>query len=256
MSIQHYPKIQQIAEEGYQFDLGTYISRGIDIFKKNVWGFVGYTVVFFLILVVTAVVPILGIFAMYALTPILFAGFYIVAHKLDQDENVDFGDFFKGFEKSGQLILWYLVMMLGIALLMTPMFVAMFASLATLDLTSNLDNPFWIFAAIPVWSFLLIIPIIYLSISWRWAPMFIVFYDMNFWDAMEASRRITNKKWWMNFLFAFLLYLFSIVGYLGLLVGILFTIPAALCMDYAAFADVTRLDGELETDNIEEHLVE
>lgn len=257
MSLQHYPKILQIAEEGYEFDLGAYIGRGIDIFKKNIWGFAGYTLVFFLILMVAAIVPFLGIFAVYALTPILMAGFYIVAHRLAQEEHTEFGDFFKGFEKAGQLILWYLVMILGIAVLMTPLFITLFVTIFSVSATSpDLSNPFWLLAAIPVWAFLLIIPIVYLGVSWRWAPMFIVFYDMNFWDAMEASRRITNKKWWMNLLFAFVLYVLSMVGYLGLLVGILFSVPAALCMDYAAFADVTQLAEEVESDNIEEHLVE
>lgn len=257
MSIQQYPKIQQILEESFEFEFGNYITQGFDIFKKNIGGFVGYTVIFFAILVVAAIIPVLGIFAIYGLTPILLAGFYIVAHLLSTGETTQFSDFFKGFEKAGQLILWYIVMVLISSVFMIPMFVSIFMSFSSLSSsTIDLENPFWIFSMFPWWSLLFFIPIIYLSISWRWAPMFIVFYDMNFWDAMEASRRLTNKKWWMFFLFSFLLYVIAMAGYIALLVGILFTIPAVLCMDYAAFADITQLEEEETlTDNIEEHLV-
>jgi hypothetical protein len=87
--------------------------------------------------------------------------------------------------------------------------------------------------------------------------MFVVFYKMSFWDAMEASRKVISKNWFMIFLFLFVTGLIAGAGIILLCVGILVTFPAYLCMNYAAFADVTQLGTQPEKgDDIEKHLVE
>ena len=80
---------------------------------------------------------------------------------------------------------------------------------------------------------------------------------MSFWDAMEASRKVITKKWFMIFIFMIIIGIIASLGILLLCVGILFTFPAYLCMNFSAFADVTRLDEEGDAmDEIERHLVD
>lgn len=260
MSLEQYPKLQQIIDNGYEFDFGRYINEGIEIFKKNIGGFVGYTAVFLLINVAGAFVPVLGSLATLILTPILVAGFYLGAHFIVNGRNVEFKDFFKGFDYAGQLIAMYLVVILLAIVMMIPIIIGlvMAVSSSTLLPEEIAENPFWIFSQISLWMFILLAPVIYFAIAWRWAPMFIVFNKMGFWDAMEASRRLTTKKWWLMFAFAFVIGILGSIGYVALLVGFLFTYPAAMCMDYAAFRDVTKLQQEEQhtIDSIEEHLVE
>lgn len=259
MSLEQYPKIQKIIENGYEFDFGRYINEGIEIFKKNIGVFVGYTAVFLLINLAGAFIPVLGSLATLILTPILMAGFYLGAHFVANNQNVEFKDFFKGFDYAGQLIAMYLVIILLVVVMLIPMIIGL---VMTISSTSVLpedisDNPFWVLSQISLWMFVLLIPIIYFAVSWRWAPMFIVFNKMGFWDAMEASRRLTTKKWWLMFAFAFVIGILGGIGYVALLVGFLFTYPAAMCMDYAAFRDITKLQQEQNpTETIEEHLVE
>ena len=46
-------------------------------------------------------------------------------------------------------------------------------------------------------------------------------------------------------------------GVIGFVIGIMFTIPIGMCVDYAAFADVTRLMEVEDSDlDITEHFVE
>lgn len=259
MALEQYPKLQQIIDNGYEFDFGNYISEGIDTFKQNIGGFVGYTAVFLLCNVVAAFIPVVGSLAMLLLTPIFLAGFYLTAHLIKNNQAVEFKDFFRGFDYAGQLIAMYVVMILLIIVLMIPMIVGLTMTISSSAILPEdiSDNPFWIFSQISLWMFVLIVPMVYFVIAWRWAPMFIVFYQMGFWDAMEASRRITTKKWWLLFAFAIVIGILGSIGYIALLVGFLFTYPAAMCMDYAAFRDVTKLQQkENVMDNIEEHLVE
>ncbi|MEM6377806.1 MAG: hypothetical protein AAF705_06320, partial [Bacteroidota bacterium] len=98
---------------------------------------------------------------------------------------------------------------------------------------------------------------LYLYTSWRWAPYFIVFYKMPFWDAMETSRRLVGRQFWPLFAFMVLVGLLMASGVIGFVVGIIFTIPIGMCVDYAAFADVTRLMEVEDSDlDITEHFVE
>ncbi len=261
MSLNQYPKLQEISENGYPFELGAYISRGFDIFKQNVGIFLGYTVVYLLIISFVSVIPIVNLFAIYALSPILYAGFFLGAHRIATGQRIEFGDFFKGFDRAGQLILWYLTTVIITGLLMLPMLISIFTWYYGFisDPEGYLENPdpFAVFANIPTWSYFLFLPIIYLSVAWRWAPQFIIFNKMNFWDAMEMSRRIVTKQWLLQWLFLIVFSLIGSIGFIALFIGVLFTLPMAMCMEYAAFADVTKLNQvETTMDNLEEHLVE
>ncbi len=68
--------------------------------------------------------------------------------------------------------------------------------------------------------------------------LFVIFLKMDFWPAMEASRKIISKKFWSFFGFFILLGLINLLGIIALGVGVLFTIPATYCMMYAAFESV------------------
>ena len=103
-------KIDQIIEEGYDFKFGDYISRGFDIIQKKLGEFIGFSILASLIMIVVAFIPILGILAdMLLLGPVFLAGFYIVANKISKGEQTEFGDFFKGFDFAGQIVLVTLI---------------------------------------------------------------------------------------------------------------------------------------------------
>jgi hypothetical protein len=96
----------------------------------------------------------------------------------------------------------------------------------------------------------------YFGVAWSWAAMFVVFYKMSFWDAMESSRKLITKQWFFIFLFLFIVGLIAALGFVLLCVGMLATIPAAQCMQYAAFADVTKLNETPDAeDTIDQHLI-
>lgn len=242
-------KLQRILDQGYEFRLGDYIGQGFSLFQKQIGLFMGFTLVFFLIVIVANFVPIVGPIAVNLfLTPPLICGFYLVADKLRRGESVVFNDFFKGFDSLGPLALAALVMGLIYVICMVPVFAVVGFSLFLGDF-SSLDH-------FPFWAFLLVAPLVYLAIGYSWTNMFIVFYKMEFWPAMEMSRKIITKHWGMIFLFSIVIGLLAGAGFIALGIGILATVPVALIASYAAFADVTRLAEVDNADEIVDHLVD
>ena len=193
-------RAEDLIAQGYNTDAGKYISKGYSIFEKDMGKFIGYTALYFLITTASGFVPFGPIF----ITGPLTAGFFIVARKINKNEPYDFGAFWRGFDFFVPLMLYTLIStILGILA-----FIA------------------------------LIIPGIYLYVGWIFSVPFIIFGKMEFWDAMEYSRRLITKKWWNIFGFLLLLMLINFAGALVFFVGLLFTVPITFCALYAAFEDI------------------
>jgi|CXWL01.1.fsa_nt_gi uncharacterized membrane protein len=254
-------KIERILSEGSDFKFSDYISRGFAILQKNLGGFIGYTAIFLVLYFVIGLIPFfVGPFAnMLVVGPAMITGFYLVARKLDRGERTEFGDFFRGFDFTGQLALGALVTNLFTWISVIPFLIVVWDSGLVewyMDVLANPTEQPGIPDLPPAWSLLLLLPSIYLSIAYAWTFPFVALYGMGFWDAMEASRRMLTKHWFIYFLFSMVVGLIVFAGIFLLCVGLLATIPAAFCMIYAAFADVTKLNEETsEGDGIERHLI-
>lgn len=255
-------KIDRIIAEGINFRFGDYISEGFAIFKKDAWPFIGFTVVFFVLAMVINFIPFVGPIANNLIvTPALTVGIYLFARKLQVGETAEFGDFFKGFDFIAQLAISTIVKGLIIGLTFIP-FGLIFWNYGWVEWYMNLlqhpgTPPTDLPQFPPFWAFLLLLPAIFLSICYAWTYLFIAFYKMEFWDAMEASRKLIMKKFWIMLAFMWVVAMILIAGIFLFCIGILVTFPAAMCMTYAAFADVTRLNEVSgEGAGIEEHLIE
>lgn len=241
-------RIREIQTRGYDFAFGTYIERGFHIFGQQAGLFIAFTLVYLAILGFSNIIPFVGpLGANIILSPCLMAGYYLVAQKINAGERqIEFGDFFKGFDHLGKLAVVAVFTSLILAASMIPFGIFVFASLFSGDLTPTFSPG----------VFLLLIPPIYLAISYAAAPFFAVFYNMEAWEAMEASRKVISKKWFTVFLFAIVLGLIASLGFVVLFVGILVAIPVIALAQYEAFSDIMQLEQEEnEDDEVMRHLV-
>jgi hypothetical protein len=193
-------KTERLIQQGYQTDAGKYIRKGWEIFQKDMGIFIGYTVLMLLMITVASFIPFAALF----IGGPLIVGYFIVADKINKGEAYEFKTFFRGFDSFVPLLLYMLIASIFIFL----GFIA------------------------------LIIPGVYLSVGYIFAPLYIVFGKLDFWDGMEFSRKLVTRKWWNIFGFLVLLGLINIAGMLALFVGIIFTIPLTYCALYAAFDDI------------------
>ena len=106
--------IESLIQNGYSTDIGSYLSRGWELFKRNVGGFIGYAALLGLINIgfmllggvvdwgrepeqsPSALASLLNGISSVISIP-LQAGSYIVAFKLAKQRPTTFSDFFRGF---------------------------------------------------------------------------------------------------------------------------------------------------------------
>lgn len=259
MYVDHQERIEEIITNGYEFRFGDYLSRGFEILQKELGYFILFALLMFVVSWVLEAIPYVGSLVEYlVVSPVLVAGFYLTARKLDLGQRIEFGDLFKGIDHIGQLVLTALVEMLVIVVSILPFLLAISAG-EIFDWVSGLKDGNFDFDYIPdfpAWSLLLLPPVLYFGVAYIFAIQFVVFYNFSFWDALEYSRRIVTKHWFAFFGFSLLMGLIIIGGVLLLCVGVLAAVPVAYCCLYAAFADITQMDIEPdEHAGIEQHLI-
>jgi hypothetical protein len=130
----------------------------------------------------------------------------------------------------GALNIYYLKKMRGAAVEVGDVFramVVMFVPLFLVGLVGTL---------ITAAGFLLLfLPGIYFAVAYAFAKMLVVDHHMPFWTALEVSRRVISAQWFRMFGLVLLATFVSLLGLIGLIVGVFFTIPllfGSLCYAY------------------------
>jgi uncharacterized membrane protein len=184
--------------------LGDYLKTGWGLFKQYPGGFVAFCLLNLLIQGLLNSIGYVGAVASIAITSPLLMGNFIVSAKLLQGQPPEFRDFFAGFRYFLPLLLLSLI-------------AGLFIGIGTL---------------------LLIIPGIYLAVAYLFASYLVVDRRLDFWPAMELSRRTINPRWFGFFAFVFLVALLNLLGAVALGVGLLVTIPLSFCAVTAAYAEI------------------
>jgi hypothetical protein len=208
----------------YDFKMGQYFSRGLDIFKANALPFVGFTILVGLVLgILSFLLPAplggntadqyqFGGIVPNLLGALLVPGFYLVAFQIARNRPTAFGDFFKGFNRALPILL--------LSIVSTIIIIIGFA--------------------------LILVPGIYLSVAFMLSLPLLLDKNLDFWPAMAMSRKIVTKKWFSFFGFAIVLTLINIAGGLLLGLGLLFTVPWTMCSIAAAYEDIVGLNSVAE----------
>jgi len=75
---------------------------------------------------------------------------------------------------------------------------------------------------------LCVIPGIYLAIAWYFSMYLIVDQNMSFWSAMELSRKVVSKHWFMVFGVLLVMGLLAVSGIIACCIGIVVSTPVAM----------------------------
>jgi uncharacterized membrane protein len=240
-----------------RFDIGGYLSRGYEIFKRNPWLLIGFTVVYFVIALIMNMVPFIGPIISGLLSPALVIGFGIIANKLDKGEEASLSNGFDGFKKITPFIIYALII-LGIMLLFILVIggttlIQIFTGGMSDDPAALIDffTSKGIFFIIPIFIFTLIY---YLALIY--APFFIYFDDMQPLDAIKSSFTLALKNPIALFLLLIILGIISIIATILLVLPILAAIPVMYSSIYAAWKDQSGYeDGEDSSTSVIDNLV-
>jgi uncharacterized membrane protein len=87
---------------------------------------------------------------------------------------------------------------------------------------------------------LCVIPGIYLAVVWSLALPLVIDKRLDFWDAMELSRKEVQQRWWSMAWLLLICGLINVGGTLLCFIGIFFTLPLTVLAITYAYEDVFR----------------
>ncbi|WP_018476078.1 DUF975 family protein [Echinicola pacifica] len=199
-------RLTKLMEQSYDFNVKEVLLTAWDLFKRQPLYSVGYTgfIISLELLFLVYLKEYALLFSIFLAGP-LFAGFLIAANKIKQDEDVNYQDFFKGFQYYIPVILIWLISQILVA----------FGLL------------------------LLVIPGVYLMVGYSMGLMMHIFAGLDFWDSMEYSRRLVTVRWWKFFVLILILIGINLLGAL-LILGIFVTLPVTMYALYVVFEMITH----------------
>ena len=225
----------------YRLSIMDTLSRGWDILASRFWLVAGATTVALLASMAAGMLPIVGIAASILLTQVFYAGIYWLMLRVSRGEPAEFADVFGGFSRSfGQLVLLSLTTfcctLVLAAIAMGPLLWALYRSGAFAGVEPDPTQLLGPLLALPV----LMLPLLYFSISWLFAPLLVVDRGMGFWEAMETSRRMIGKRWFRMF-FLYLAFIpLMIAGLLCFIVGMFVVLALMYAAMVAAYETAFR----------------
>ena len=176
-----------ILARGYDLDIGRCVGRSWALVKRHFWLTVGVTFIVFAIQVgIGAAIPILGAIAGMILGGVLQGGLFFFFLKLIRGQRAEVGDAFAGFN------LAFVPLMLG----------GIVVSLLS-----------------AVGFFCCVLPGIYLAVAWMFTLPLIIDKRIDFWPAMELSRKVVSRHWWVLFGLLIVNFFIMVAGVLACLIG-------------------------------------
>jgi hypothetical protein len=203
---------QAILARDYNLQIGSCISRGWDLVMSHFWLTVGATLLITVLSSVASSLQIPGLL----LNLVLWSGLDWLFLKLARGQKAELSDAFAGF---------------------SPLFVP----LMLFSLVAQV--------LVGVGLFLCILPGIYLTVAWTmFAGLLIMDKGLEFWPAMELSRKVVTRHWWVVFGLALVCLLLLLLGTLACIIGVVIALPVAVAAVVYAYEDIfgsqPRLSGQ------------
>lgn len=192
-----------LANGGKPVQIVNYLSEGWKLFIANP----GLPIVYTIVLVVLQWIPVVGGLIFGLLSGPLIAGYYLALRKQVFGEPVQFGDYLQGFNNPVPLILTGVVSYLLIG----------------------------------IGTVLLVLPGIYLAVSYLFAIVLTADRNLDFWQAMETSRKFITRQWLHFFVLFLILFALNAAGALLFHIGLLLSVPFTTATVLAAYHNLIGL---------------
>jgi uncharacterized membrane protein len=189
------------ASSGYRLSIESTLQVGFNLLRKAPSEFIVFSVLGAIIFSNPISGLLLGGPAM--------ASYFHLAHLASKGQQIEISDFFRGFDKAGNLIKLSLL----------------------------------IFLIVSLGLLMLIIPGIYLAVSYVFSHLFVWFYDKDPTEAIRLSKLTVSGNFRQILLLFLILAGINLLGLMALGVGILLTMPFSFCVVYAAFDDIIGISN-------------
>ncbi len=224
----------------YELDIGACVSRGADLLKSQFGVVFGAAAIYLLIqgaISGLGSIPFIGpIFSLGSLFVMgqLLAGVYVVILKSLRTQPTEVGEVFVGFKTAYvQLLLCYIVVALLTGLAAIPGAVLIAVPVVIMVQKEAVDA--LLLALAVLGGFVLLLPVLYLSVIWLFSLPLVIDKGLGFWPAMETSRKVVSKHWWSVFGLVIVIGLINVVGVLLCCVGVFLSFPLGIVAVMCAY---------------------
>jgi hypothetical protein len=255
-------KYDQVIRDGYEFNFEKYMRDGWGLFKKGAGSLIGFCIIVVVMLLILNFMPFVSLISGF-LQAALIAGIFIFLRQLMHKRD-NFNQFFEGFNNFGQIAIFVLIRYLFIIPFAALLVTFIFPFHLFVDLMSgNIDSQYFaeeIAASLEgniglvIGTYVvMLMGFIYIYMSYTFTLPLIVDAKLEFWKAMEVSRKIVGRKF---FMFLLLFIVLGIILGLGTAItcglGFFIVMPYIYCVMFAAYDDILKPQSEDLSNQISE----
>jgi uncharacterized membrane protein len=234
-----------ILQRDYDLDIGNCVDRGWQLVKNNFGAVVGGCALFILVQFAISglgAIPLIGVLfsaVNFFIAGPLMGGLYFYLLKVIRGQSPAISEVFSGFgPRFLPMMLVYIVMMLIMLVLAIPGGILLAVGLIEMLHNHEVDP---VGLLMVVGGFIvLIIPVMYIATCWMFALPLAMDKQLDFWAAMETSRKVVNKHWWKMFALLIVCGLINVLGVCACYIGIFVTIPIGFSASMYAYEDIFR----------------
>jgi hypothetical protein len=223
-----------------------WITEAWQLFKKQPGAWIGALILFYLIIIVLGMVPLIGGVTITILSPMLTAGLMIGARQQDREGRFELSQVFAGLARyPGPLALLgllYLLLAIGILMIAGLIFAGVFAfTTNTIDPSVMDPTDIDLFLATP----LLVLPLlvamllgIVLAMAMFFAPSLVALDHVPVLEAFRLSLVGCLKNILPLLVYGLIAMVMIFIGSLPLLLGLLIALPVLTIAIYTAYRDI------------------
>lgn len=231
---------RMVKQRGYNFTIGSMISRSWKLVVANFWPCVGVTLLSYLILAGSGQIPLLGIVAMFLVQPQIIAGLYWYFLKQFRGESATLNDAFEGFRRGfGQQAIYMLIVFGIIMVCIVPLGIIAALVVPLMKGDSSQLGVAVLVGLVAVMG----LAISYVTLCWIFTPILILDKGLKASAAMKLSRRAINLHFWKVLGLFLIMGLLCLASLLALFVGIVVMLPVAFAMITRLYEDIFGEEG-------------
>lgn len=224
---------EELLARDYGVDIGALLARGWEVFKADPGLIIGASVLTYVCFMAANFMPFIGGLVSMVVSGPLFGGYWLFLVRRVRGQDADLNVAFSGFTRQfGQLVLTSVVGGVLSTLCLLPGIVLLFggAFAASVFLGGGGEGEVEfaqgaLAMAGGVAMFLGVLAYTYLAVAWMFALPLVSDKGYGFWPAMNLSRRVVNRHFWMLLLLLIAGGLIMLAGMLALCLGVLVTGP-------------------------------
>jgi hypothetical protein len=237
----HFVSAEDILARDYEVDVGESLNQGWTTFKAGMGVMIGVSVLVYITMMAASFalglipIPLLNSLLTLLVSAPLMGGLWVFYIKRVRGEDAGVQEGFSGFgPRYWQLVLTNLIPMLIVVgtFIIIGLFLAATVGVGMASRGGprlSGPNPAMLLP-VGIVGVVAVIAMVYLSTCWMFAVPLAADKGLKFWPALELSRKVVKKHWWMTFWLLFVAGILAMVGVLACGVGLLFTAPAGFAM--------------------------